>query len=150
MYNYPSSYYGNYNYNYQYVYPAPTCTITSTTPYSYYGGYYGNNYGSNYGYNQSVTLAWSASNASSAYISGVGTVLTSGSTNITPYGNQVYTLRVTGPGGTNTCQTTVNSSYPYNTNNYYSGYPYNYNSNYYNNNYGYPYNYNSNYYQYSW
>ena len=125
MYTYAQPY--NYNYNH-YSYVSPSCTITASYQYNYaYNGNYNGNY------NAPVTLAWSSSNANTAAISGVGTVLTSGSTTITPNGNQWYTMTVSGPGGTNSCQVYITGTYGNNTygsggyNNYYYG----------NNNYGY-------------
>ncbi len=82
----------------QYVYPqnyqtysqAPFCSITIGQ-----------------GYQAGMTnLTWSSSGASSAYISpNVGSVNVSGTTNIYSYGNAVYTLTVSGPGGSYTCRT---------------------------------------------
>ena len=80
----------------QYVYPqtytqqAPFCSITIGA-----------------GYQTGMTnLTWSSSGATSAYISpNVGTVNVNGTTNIYSYGNTVYSLTVTGPGGTYTCRT---------------------------------------------
>ena len=80
----------------QYVYPqtytqqAPFCSITIGQ-----------------GYQTGMTnLTWSSSGATSAYISpNVGTVNVNGTTNIYSYGNAVYTLTVSGPGGSYTCRT---------------------------------------------
>lgn len=67
------------------------------------------NYQQNYGYNydnQQALLTWGSTNATSAYITpNIGNVGTSGSRTVYSYGNQTYTLTVTGPGGTATCQT---------------------------------------------
>jgi hypothetical protein len=84
------------------VYPIPqqsqpSCTITVSN-YSVYGGGYGSH---------PVTLSWSSSNATYATISTLGQVALSGSRIIYPTGTQTYVMTVTGPGGTNTCQTTV-------------------------------------------
>ncbi len=82
---------------------APSCTISASN--SYNTGYY----------NQPITLNWSSSNATSAYITpNVGTVNPSGSTIVYPQGYTTYTLTISGPGGTATCQSTAN----YATNNY--------------------------------
>ncbi len=62
------------------------------------------------GYGGATTLTWNGTNATSAYLSGFGTVAVNGSqyvSNVT--GSQTYTLTVYGQnGGTNTCSTTVN------------------------------------------
>ena len=78
------------NYNYQTYSQAPFCSITIGA-----------------GYQTGMTnLTWSSSGATSAYISpNVGTVNVNGTTNIYSYGNTVYSLTVTGPGGTYTCRT---------------------------------------------
>ncbi|HEY4517104.1 MAG TPA: hypothetical protein VJG64_04130 [Candidatus Paceibacterota bacterium] len=86
----------------QYTFPSPACTIYASNAYSY----------NTYNYNQPITLTWSSSNATSAYISpNVGTVNTSGSTTVYPSGYTTYTLTVSGAGGTATCQTTANYAY---------------------------------------
>ncbi|HWP61250.1 MAG TPA: hypothetical protein VN495_01470, partial [Candidatus Paceibacterota bacterium] len=92
----------------QYTYPVvPSCTIYASN----YGSIYGNNYGYN-NYSQPVTLTWSSSNATSAYITpNVGTVQPSGSTTVYPSGYTTYTMTVSGSGGTATCQATANYSY---------------------------------------
>lgn len=73
-------------------YQTPYCTIMLT------GGAYG----------QAATLSWSSTYGSSAYISAIGSVTTSGSRVVSPSGNQVYTMTVYGYGGqTATCQTTA-------------------------------------------
>ena len=70
--------------------PTPTCTITSTQ--------IGNG----------ATLQWSSNYATSAQLSGYGSVSTSGTRTVTSFtGTRSYTLQVAGPGGTNTCSTTV-------------------------------------------
>ncbi|MEK7155465.1 MAG: hypothetical protein AAB734_01150 [Patescibacteria group bacterium] len=86
---------------YQAVYtqPAPYCTIRQAQA-------------SGYGVN-SVYLSWTSTNATSAYLSNVGSVQTSGSQTVWNSGNMVYTLTVYGNGGSATCQTTVNA-YNYN------------------------------------
>src|SRR3989344_4594215 len=84
-------YYGS-SYSYPYTYSAtPSCTITASA-----------------GANGRVVLTWYSANATSAYISpAVGSVSPSGSTNIYPYGNSLYTLTVSGAGGSATCQTSA-------------------------------------------
>ncbi len=56
-------------------------------------------------YNAQATLVWSSSNATSAYISQVGSVAPNGQRYVTGYANQTYSLTVSGQGGTYTCQT---------------------------------------------
>ena len=91
-YNYSDSSYRYYDYNYNYNY-RPNCSITIT------------NSSGSYGYDRYVTLAWSSSYATSAYISGVGSVGTNGAQAIYyPYSGS-YTLTVYGPGGTASCVT---------------------------------------------
>src|SRR3989344_1005411 len=84
-------YYGS-SYSYPYTYSAtPSCTITASA-----------------GANGRVVLTWYSANATSAYISpAVGSVSPSGSTNIYPYGNSLYTLTVSGAGGSADCQTSA-------------------------------------------
>lgn len=88
--SYPS--YPNYP-----TYPAPYCTI------------YQAQYGS-YGYNSNqVYLSWTSSNASSAYLSGYGSVSVNGSKTVYSSYAQTFTLTVYGYNGQQaTCQTTVN------------------------------------------
>lgn len=82
----------------QAVLPTPSCTI-----------YASNGYVASYGYNAPVTLTWSSSNATSAYISpNVGNVQAQGSTTVVPTGYTTYTMTVYGPGGTATCQAVAN------------------------------------------
>ena len=125
---YPSTYYQQYpyynsypytNYNYAYGYARPTCTISAI------------NNSANYGAYPQVTLSWSSSNATSAYITpNVGTVSPYGSIVVYPNGgNYTYTMTVNGPGGSNTCQTSyyapVQYYYqPYQPQYYYQSYPY--------------------------
>jgi PKD repeat protein len=64
---------------------------------------------------QSVTLGWSSSGGTSASIdNGIGNVATSGTTGTTPAGTTLYTLSVTGAGGTatRTASVTVNTLTP--------------------------------------
>lgn len=104
-YGYPSARYayGNYDYNAYYTSGydnhgykndhrrKPTCSITTYRS-------SGNN-----PYDGSVTVSWWSSNATSAYLSNVGAVNTSGSQvfNGGRYSN--YTLTVSGPGGSTSC-----------------------------------------------
>ncbi|MCR4325490.1 MAG: hypothetical protein NUV59_01640, partial [Patescibacteria group bacterium] len=78
----------------QYTYPsynpAPTCTISLS-----YGGQGG-----------TATLTWYSSYATSAYITpNIGRVAPSGSMTVYPSYSTVYTLGVSGSGGSNSCQT---------------------------------------------
>ncbi|MDO8522004.1 MAG: hypothetical protein Q7S08_01810 [bacterium] len=77
------------------TYAAPYCTITAS------------NSGYNYNYGNGATvLSWNSNNANSGYITPlVGTVAPSGSTTIYPNQNTLYTLTVSGNGGTSSCQT---------------------------------------------
>ena len=78
------------------TYPAPYCTIS----YTQYTAY-------NYGTKQ-VYLSWTSSNASSAYLSGYGSVAVNGSQTVYAAASQTYTLTVYGYNGQQaTCQTTV-------------------------------------------
>ena len=63
---------------------------------------------------QSATLVWSATNATGASITGVGTVAASGSQAVSPSRSTSYTLTATGPGGTAQASTrlTVNPPPP--------------------------------------
>ncbi len=58
-------------------------------------------------YGNSSTLSWNSSNATSASLSSVGSVGTSGSRSVSPSGTMTYTLTVSGPGGSATCETVV-------------------------------------------
>ncbi len=73
----------------------PSCTISASQNSIQYG--------------QSITLYWSSTNASSAFINpNIGSVGTAGSMQVFPQGNTTYTLTVTGTNGqTITCQTPV-------------------------------------------
>jgi hypothetical protein len=73
--------------------PAPYCTIT----HAQYGGYGSGAY-----------LSWTSTNASSAYLSNVGSVAVSGSQTVYAHGYQTYTLTVHGYNGQQaTCATTI-------------------------------------------
>jgi hypothetical protein len=78
------------------VVPAPYCMINQAQ------------YGS-YGYNSSgVYLSWTSTNATSAYLSNVGSVNVNGSQTVYPGGSMTYVLTVYGQNGqTAQCQTTV-------------------------------------------
>ena len=78
-------------------YPAPSCTITIRAASAV---------ASTNGNSQAI-LTWGASNATSASISTMGTVQTSGYRYVRPTSGQIYTMTVTGRGGTATCQTTA-------------------------------------------
>ena len=74
--------------------PKPSCAISANPSNIQYGG--------------STTLAWTSTNATSATLSGIGSVGTNGS----HVANGIvttttYTLTVYGPGGSKNCQTTV-------------------------------------------
>jgi RHS repeat-associated protein len=59
-------------------------------------------------YGQSSTLAWTSTNAESAFIDkGIGNVPPTGSITVSPLGTTTYTITVTGPGGTATAQVKV-------------------------------------------
>ena len=106
--------FNSYNYNYNsnntslalatpqypvvYTSPAPYCTIshTVTSGYGYYTG------------GTVAYLSWTSQNATSAFLSNVGSVGVSGSQNVYPSYTSVYTLTVYGANGqTATCATTV-------------------------------------------
>ncbi|PIR86474.1 hypothetical protein COU13_00725 [Candidatus Kaiserbacteria bacterium CG10_big_fil_rev_8_21_14_0_10_43_70] len=74
--------------------PTPNCTLFANPSSVASGG--------------NTTLIWSSSNATSASLSGFGSVQTSGSRVVSNLqSTQTYTLTVNGQGGTNTCSTTV-------------------------------------------
>lgn len=77
------------------TYPAPSVSITAN-PTSLIRG-------------SSATISWSITNATSASISGIGTVSTSssGSTTVTPSSTTTYTLTASGRGGTTSRSITV-------------------------------------------
>jgi len=85
-----------------YTQPAPYCQIYQASS------------ASGYGVNSSY-LSWSSSNASSAYLSNVGSVNVNGSTTVWPTYATVYTLTVYGQNGQSAqCSTTVQAySAPY-------------------------------------
>jgi hypothetical protein len=93
------SYYNTPTYFPSYI-QAPTCTITASA-----SGY-------NYNYNnRAVVLSWTSTNANSGYITPlVGTVAPAGSTTVYPNQNTLYTLTVSGNGGTSSCQTYAGAS----------------------------------------
>lgn len=139
-YPYQQQYYygqGYYPYNQypsnQYYYGTPSCSINYR--------YINNGYWYNGTYHQPVQLTWTSSGAYSAYISNIGTVAQSGSQVVYPSSsaNTTYTMTVQGPGGSNTCYTSVSlPNYQYqNPNYYYQQYPYY--QQYYNQQYYYPY-----------
>jgi hypothetical protein len=74
---------------------APYCTLSAS------------NVNNNYN-NQSALLTWTSYNATSATISPeLGNVSLNGSQTVYPHGAMTYVMTVTGPGGTNTCQVSV-------------------------------------------
>src|SRR3989338_8087900 len=76
---------------------APSCSISANPSSVHSGG--------------SSTLTWNSTNATSANLTGVGSVATNGSHSaLNIYGTTTYTLNVTGPGGSADCQTTVYTS----------------------------------------
>jgi len=78
------------------TYPSPYCTISHTQ-------YTAQNYGT-----KQIYLTWNSSNASSAQLSGYGSVAVSGSQTVYSAANQTYTLTVYGYNGQQaSCQTTV-------------------------------------------
>jgi hypothetical protein len=78
-----------------YTQPAPYCTIT----HAQYGGYGSGAY-----------LSWTATNATSAYISQIGNVSVSGSQTV--YGSGTYSMTVYGSNGQQaTCATTIQNTY---------------------------------------
>ncbi|OGG58412.1 hypothetical protein A2765_05695 [Candidatus Kaiserbacteria bacterium RIFCSPHIGHO2_01_FULL_56_24] len=85
----------NYPYCYNQYYGAPSCTINL-------GGY---QYNQNQIYNQTATLSWTSQNATNAYITNIGSVAMNGAQAVYPQQNQLYTLTVSGPGGSATCRT---------------------------------------------
>ena len=76
--------YPQQNYNYQ-TYNTVSCYISSSQNY----------------------LSWAASGATSAWLSGVGSVSPTGSIAVPAGTGMTYTLTVSGPGGSNTCSTYV-------------------------------------------
>lgn len=85
-----------------YTHPAPYCQIYQASSASGYGV-------------NSVYLSWTSSNASSAYLSNVGSVNVNGSTTVWPTYGMTYTLTVYGLNGQSAqCQVAVNAySAPY-------------------------------------
>ncbi|MEK7106756.1 MAG: hypothetical protein AAB899_01040 [Patescibacteria group bacterium] len=81
--------------------PAPSCRIVAGGGYGFDGFITSNYYG-----NRAVVLSWTSNNANSGYITPlVGTVAPAGSTTVYPNQNTLYTLTVSGNGGTSSCQT---------------------------------------------
>lgn len=75
----------------------PSCTLSANPSSVQYGG--------------SSTLTWNSTNATSANLTSVGSVATNGSHSVLNiYGTTMYTLNVSGPGGSADCQTTVYTS----------------------------------------
>jgi len=85
-----------YTYPYYYnspSYAAPTCYLSVSQNYISQGG--------------SATLSWSSNNASSGYISGIGTVNPNGSMVVSPGATTQYSATFTGYGGSVNCYATV-------------------------------------------
>jgi len=95
-----NNYDNNYNYPYCNYQQAPSCTI-SLSNYTYQSD----------AYNRTAQLSWRSYNATSAFISGLGSVAVNGAQAVS-YPNANYTLTVSGPGGTATCHTSGNYTYP--------------------------------------
>jgi len=114
-YDYNRNYYDDYSYTYGY----PYSNYSYTYPYSDYGY---NNYGYRNDYHRKptcsissyrssgsnpydgrVTVSWWSSNATSAYLTGVGSVSTSGSHTFHGSYYSDYTLSVSGSGGSTSC-----------------------------------------------
>ena len=60
----------------------------------------------------SSTISWSTTNATSVNISNIGTVGTSGNTNVSPGSTANYTITASGPGGQATSNVTINVAPP--------------------------------------
>jgi hypothetical protein len=110
------SYYGSYggydNYGYRNDYHRkPTCSISTyrTSGANPYDG--------------RVTLTWWSSNATHAYVTGLGTVATAGTQTVYDSSYSSYTLTVSGPGGSTTCSA---SSPFYDAGSKHNRYSYNY------------------------
>ena len=115
---YPTNTYGNYgNGYYPYSYPSPTCTLSITSPATY---------ASSQG-----TVSWTTMNATSVYLSNVGQEAPVGSVSVYMYPGEAFTLTMSGPGGSASCQ---NTYYPAQQYGYNNGYGYN-NQQYYTNQY---------------
>lgn len=73
--------------------PAPTATLAANPAVIEQG--------------QSATLTWQTNNATDINIDGIGTVMASGSSTVTPSASTTYTLTAKGPGGSNDASTRV-------------------------------------------
>lgn len=112
--------FNNYDsFNYTYGYPYSNYTHGNTSYYS--GNYYSDDYydrsyshrptcsvstyrtSGNSRYDNTVTVTWWSSGATNAYLTGFGSVSTSGSQNVSGYQQSNYTLTVSGPGGSTSC-----------------------------------------------
>lgn len=80
--------------------PKPVCTLVASQTSIAAGG--------------ASTLTWTTQNATSASISGVGSVtpVSGGSTSVSPTKNTTYTLTATGAGGTVTCPASITITTP--------------------------------------
>lgn len=135
-------YYDDYTYSYGYPYSNYAYSYPSSYDYnnyynSGYRSYDGYSYGhrptcsistyrtsGTYRYDNSITVTWWSSGATSAYLSGVGSVNPSGSQVMyAPYTSS-YTLTVSGPGGSTSCSASnpYYSSGSYYDHNYRYGY----------------------------
>jgi hypothetical protein len=90
---YPTNSYNGYNSYYPSYYPSPTCTLSITSPTNTYG-------------NATVTgtVSWTSQNASSVYLSTIGSEPAEGSAFVSMYPYETFTLTLYGQGGTSTCQ----------------------------------------------
>lgn len=80
---------------------APTCELHYALPSGY-------NYGYGYNYGSGTLLSWSSTNASSAYLTNIGSVSVNGSQNVYPTITTTYSMTVYGVnGGSNTCSATI-------------------------------------------
>jgi hypothetical protein len=84
---------GSISLNWSQTTPPPTCTLTAS-PTSIPQG-------------QSATLTWTSQNATSASITNIGSVPTSGTQNVSPSQTTTYTGTFTGAGGSIFCNTTI-------------------------------------------
>jgi hypothetical protein len=85
--------YYSYSDNYFPAYQTPSCYLSPSAQEITVG--------------DAVTLAWAATNATSAYLDGIGAMGTAGTYQFTPSASKQYTLRVYGPGGSSYCSAYV-------------------------------------------
>lgn len=140
-YDYDDSYQLSYNYeNYGYNRNQYNSTYAYNDYFDRYTNYHSNQYAQpacsievtryngSYGYDRTVTITWTSSYATSAYLSGVGSVGVNGAQAMYYPFNPNYTLTVYGPGGSSSC-TTYTQNYTYQNHDYVRPSPY-LNSNY--------------------